>query len=406
MKLVLVENTDSVIFPENVTVVDSKDIKPCMGCVGCWVKTPGTCVIPDKAQKYGAKLTEFDSVTLISEVCFLGFSYQIKRLLDRGVPYLDVFMMQRGDDIRHKKRYEHAFKVNFVFYGNCTPKQKEEIISLASDICINYFVEDHTVTFVPDLETAVKHSGGEIINYNFKEIKIDTQNFDLLSDDAYKNIVVINASSKGKKSSSEFFSNKLIEILEYQSNTGLYIEKQYWNGSNQIDEDSIIGLLKFDHIIISFGIYVDSSPSHIIENLKIITDYLSQFKQNNPDLCNRLKKIKISSLLNCGLIHGSNNRHSIKELQAFCNENGLSWCQGLGIGAGPLYANPKIDIKSDKNAIEVYNALIELSKNILNYDYTVDYRDILTDGHLPAPEYKNLLNKIWSKALEKNNIHL
>lgn len=43
---------DNWRFPENWLVVDAKaKAAPCQGCFGCWMKTPGTCVLKDGFRK-------------------------------------------------------------------------------------------------------------------------------------------------------------------------------------------------------------------------------------------------------------------------------------------------------------------------------------------------------------------
>ena len=63
-----------------------EDIKPCMGCAGCWVKTPGRCVITrDGANGIAESLIRSDAVVLLSKITFGGFSADVKSFLDRSV---------------------------------------------------------------------------------------------------------------------------------------------------------------------------------------------------------------------------------------------------------------------------------------------------------------------------------
>ena len=54
------EQWEALAFPlkEETKIIDnSGKIKKCMGCFGCWLKTPGRCVIPDEYQRIGKTTT-------------------------------------------------------------------------------------------------------------------------------------------------------------------------------------------------------------------------------------------------------------------------------------------------------------------------------------------------------------
>ncbi len=406
MNLIIMENANNVTFSDGVTFIDSSDISPCNGCAGCWVKTPGYCVIDDKASKYASKLVNYDTVTFISKLCYGGVSYRIKRIIDRAVGYLGTFMTEVEGDVRHEKRYEHNFHLNAIFYGNGSDEEKAEACSLIADMCKNYYITSHTIEFVSKFETAFVLLGGKKL---FPEATL----IDQLDIPKHKNtekpknsIAIINASPRGKKSASEYYPNKIVEYCTELSSSDVHIDKFYWTGTKKpLNGSQIMQFTMYDSIIFCFGVYVDSPPSHLIENLQRIEEYLYQYMKSHTygPLGKNIKDTKIYAVSNNGLIHGSNSKHSISTIKYFAQKNGFTWVQGIGIGAGPLYSNPNMDVLSSHNSIEVHNALLTLCNNILHYNPQNNYHSIFTDGYLPLEEYKNLLNSLWKKALEKNS---
>ena len=98
MKLV---GTDILDFDLNVEgehklVVVRGDIKQCVGCFGCWVKTPGKCVICDGYENNSADMGRCDEYIIVSKCCYGSFSPNIKKLLDRSIGYVHPDFELRG----------------------------------------------------------------------------------------------------------------------------------------------------------------------------------------------------------------------------------------------------------------------------------------------------------------------
>jgi multimeric flavodoxin WrbA len=82
-----------------------KKIAGCLGCFGCWLKTPGTCVIDDDGRRIAREIIQSDLLVLLSPVIFGGYSFELKKALDRMIPnIMPYFRMARGE-IHHMPRY-------------------------------------------------------------------------------------------------------------------------------------------------------------------------------------------------------------------------------------------------------------------------------------------------------------
>jgi len=56
----------------NVKVIsDNGKIRNCIGCFGCWIKTPGKCVLKDDYQNLGELLSKCSRLVIVSQ-CFYG----------------------------------------------------------------------------------------------------------------------------------------------------------------------------------------------------------------------------------------------------------------------------------------------------------------------------------------------
>lgn len=88
--------------------LSQKHIKPCMGCFGCWVKTPGLCVANDDANDMVRKMVNCDLVVELSPVTFGGYSSELKKVLDRSIPILLPYFKRIKGEIHHYQRYENV----------------------------------------------------------------------------------------------------------------------------------------------------------------------------------------------------------------------------------------------------------------------------------------------------------
>ena len=160
----------------------------------------------------------------------------------------------------------------------------------------------------------------------------------------------------------------------------------------------------YDSIILCFGLYVDGMPSHIIENLQRIDYYLYEYMRNHTlgEIGKNIKNTRLYVVSNSGLLHGNQSKHAIESLEYFSNKVGFKWGQGIGIGAGPLYTNPHMDMFAIDEARHVYAALVEFCNNILSPDDNKQIKNLYTMGHMDVDDYMNLLNSIWEKGLKKH----
>ncbi|HOZ49221.1 MAG TPA: NAD(P)H-dependent oxidoreductase [Candidatus Hydrogenedentes bacterium] len=82
------------------------DIAYCLGCFGCWVRTPGVCVIDDGAQAIARAVVQSDVMISLTPITFGGYSSELKKALDRIIGLVSPFFQTVGGETHHKKRYD------------------------------------------------------------------------------------------------------------------------------------------------------------------------------------------------------------------------------------------------------------------------------------------------------------
>ena len=91
-----------------VRVLDLRemDLAYCCGCFGCWVKTPGACVVRDSGAEVAKAIIESEATLYITRVTFGGYSSRLKRAVDRIICLGSPFFRKVDGEVHHEKRYE------------------------------------------------------------------------------------------------------------------------------------------------------------------------------------------------------------------------------------------------------------------------------------------------------------
>ena len=77
------------------------DVRPCLGCVTCWLKTPGICVHDDDVSALYPKLGKADVIVFATPVYVDGMTGAMKVMLDRMVPLIRGPVEVREGHVRH-----------------------------------------------------------------------------------------------------------------------------------------------------------------------------------------------------------------------------------------------------------------------------------------------------------------
>jgi len=101
----------AVQWEVEVVVLRDVEIGPCMGCFGCWIQTPGVCLIDDGAREVTRKMIGSDLVVYVTPITFGGYSSDLKKALDRSIGLISPFFTKISGEVHHRKRYAHASKL-------------------------------------------------------------------------------------------------------------------------------------------------------------------------------------------------------------------------------------------------------------------------------------------------------
>jgi multimeric flavodoxin WrbA len=128
-------------------------IRPCMGCFGCWIKTPGCCVLQDGYQDLGALYAKCDAMIIISRCVYGTYSPFVVNVMNRSIPYLLPFFVTLNGETHHQRRYKNSMVLSVHFYGPATEAEQETAKKLVKANSVNFWTKSYEVFFHETAET-------------------------------------------------------------------------------------------------------------------------------------------------------------------------------------------------------------------------------------------------------------
>lgn len=162
MKLILSDR--HLDIPEanrpDTTLIDLAEctIANCVGCFGCWTKTPGKCVIRDDAVKIYPLIASSDHVLYVSKICYGSYDTPMKTMLERAIPVQQAFIRLLHGETHHVQRSVLPKEAVIIGYGARSAAEEEIFRRLVARNAHNMCFTSHRVVFTSEyrLEDTVR----------------------------------------------------------------------------------------------------------------------------------------------------------------------------------------------------------------------------------------------------------
>jgi multimeric flavodoxin WrbA len=104
------------------------EVKPCVNCGGCTYKTYGKCTVRDDGDFIYPKVLRSDVLIFVSPISFGGYSFKLKRVLDKFVLVMDRhYFVENKEIVKGGKLGNKKFK--FFAIGDKENCIEDEIIA-------------------------------------------------------------------------------------------------------------------------------------------------------------------------------------------------------------------------------------------------------------------------------------
>ena len=339
-------------------ISDNGTIHPCVGCFGCWTKTPGQCVIRDGYDQMGRLIHEAEEVTVMTRFTYGGFSPFVKNVFDRSIGVVLPYFEIAEGEMHHQRRYPEEKRVNVQFRGAAlTEADKMNGYRYVAAMCRNL--------------------RGRVGDVTFAECPAEERPEPIRTDAA--GTILLNCSIRGAKAHSKQFLDLLEQRMESSAER---VDLVKWL---QKPDELTRKLDGAKTIVLGMPLYVDGVPSSALRVMKALELAAPGGKQ-------------IYAVANMGLYESTQLRNLLGMVKRWCECANYTYGGGVAIGAGEMFGAVSPEHLPGRPAVK---RLARLAK-------AVDSADVIPDAYadplFPRAAYILAANAHWPVGARKNGL--
>ena len=97
---------------------EDRNIRPCVGCNACWLKTPGVCSIKDGYDDILKGYLKYDATVFLAGTALNFIDHRMKNVIDRILPLATMYIRIVDGQCRHVPRYHKNYRFGLLYAGN------------------------------------------------------------------------------------------------------------------------------------------------------------------------------------------------------------------------------------------------------------------------------------------------
>lgn len=132
-----------------ISLTESK-FSNCVGCFGCWVKTPSKCVMRDDMINIYPVVASSKRLMYISRVKYGSYDTMMKTFVERLIPIQQPFIRLHNMETHHVQRNVELKEATIIAYGDIIDEEKQLFSKLIDRNAHNMNFDKHRVIFVAD----------------------------------------------------------------------------------------------------------------------------------------------------------------------------------------------------------------------------------------------------------------
>jgi len=136
--------------------IQTQDMHHCVGCFGCWIKTPGECVYKDISTDINKEYIGSNIAIFVSPVKYGCYTPAIRRTLDRMLPNILPFFKKVNGEMHHAPRYKKYPRFVVFGYGEDITSDEEDTFRSLCDANATNFQVRKAQTYICRNETELE----------------------------------------------------------------------------------------------------------------------------------------------------------------------------------------------------------------------------------------------------------
>jgi multimeric flavodoxin WrbA len=260
-----------------VTCLDLRDLplRYCVGCWGCWAKTPGECVSQDASLSIDRAVINSD-FTLWAAPLKLGFpAALLKMAMDKHIPLIHPYMVVDQGEAHHLKRYARYPRLGLLVEKEADTDERD--LQIVTDLYCRTALNMKTrlefslTTETPVLDVTRRITVKESSPLPFPKPLLATTGVAVKPP---TRLTLFNGSPRGKRGNTPVFLSEFAKGFDGETETFHLIQ------ARQIDQH-VQAFAEAECVWLGFPLYTDAMPG-IVKNFIDALQPLVGRKNNPP----------------------------------------------------------------------------------------------------------------------------
>jgi multimeric flavodoxin WrbA len=310
----------------------------CLGCFGCWLKTPGMCVENDAGRQIAKVVIQSDTAVLFTPVTFGGYSPDLKKMTDHFIQIISPYFQMDHGEVHHPARYARRPRLIVVGVQRRPNSHEAQIFKiLAGRNAINLRPPTYAA------EVVVATDAADSLRQRFESLltRSDALPFGksvaalmppvvtgLTADppSPRRALLIVGSPKTGSPSTSSILGSYLLECL---ADRGWETESLTLRANLGRPEGEAALLASVDRaglILLASPLYADALPHLVTKALAVVAA--------NRQACAGPPPKRMIAIVNSGFPETHQNSVALAICEEFAAQSAIVWCGGLALGGG------------------------------------------------------------------------
>lgn len=382
----------------------------CQGEFDCWVKTPGLCRAHDAEQDIVQAVHDADRHVTVDAVTFGGYSYTVKRAIDRLICLISPFFEKRMSLTHHEPRYERAASWHALGWQPAPdPSIADTWAALADANALNLLAPHVGATVLDDTSRDAwpraigdmlgsdAVPGGTIVDRAAlrEAMRAAAIGADVGNGHPPRSVALLVGSAKARGTS--LSENLAAAMRERFERAGATVQTSFAVDFLRDDRarQTAQAVAAADLFVLVTPLYIDASPALPTRALTLIAE--ARRTHTTPARC--------AALINCGFPEPEHTRTALAIVRHFSTAARYTWAGGLPLGGGGA-VRPDVPLDQQHGPAEHVHAALDLAVGNLMAGQSLSREAIEQMARSPMPDvlYRLAGDLGWRYQVYKNRL--